>query len=42
MEPGVYAFVVDDIIMYVGLTNNSLRTRFEQYRYGHEGSPTRA
>jgi hypothetical protein len=41
-EPGVYAFVVDDIVAYVGLTNNSLRTRFDQYRRGHEGQRTNA
>jgi hypothetical protein len=29
-ERGVYAFVVDDVVMYVGLTNSSLKTRFEQ------------
>ena len=40
--PGVYAFVVDDIVVYVGLTLNSLRTRFDQYRYGHEGQKTSA
>ena len=41
-DPGVYAFVVDDVVMYVGLTNNSLKTRFEQYRYGHEKQRTNA
>jgi hypothetical protein len=40
--PGVYSFVVDDIVVYVGLTLNSLRTRFDQYRYGHEGQKTSA
>ena len=38
--PGVYSFVVDDIVLYVGLTLNSLRTRFDQYRYGHEAITT--
>ncbi len=42
VEPGVYAFVVDDSIAYVGLTNNGLRTRFEQYRRGYEGQRTNA
>jgi hypothetical protein len=42
LQPGVYAFVVDDIVMYVGLTNNNLRTRFDQYRRGHEGQRTSA
>jgi len=40
--PGVYAFVVDDAVAYVGLTNNGLRTRFDQYRRGHEGQRTNA
>lgn len=40
--PGVYSFVVDDIVVYVGLTLNSLRTRFDQYRHGHEGQKTSA
>jgi hypothetical protein len=42
VEPGVYAFVVDDVVAYAGLTNNSLRTRFDQYRRGHEGQRTNA
>lgn len=41
-EPGVYAFVVDDVIAYVGLANNSLRTRFDQYRRGHKAQRTNA
>jgi len=40
--PGVYAFVVDDAVAYVGLTNNGLRTRLDQYRRGHEGQKTNA
>ena len=40
--PGVYAFVVDDEVVYVGLTNNGLRARFEQYRIGHEKQLTNA
>jgi len=39
-KPGVYAFVVDDAVVYVGLTNNGLKTRFDQYRRGHEGQRT--
>ena len=39
---GVYAFVVDDIVVYVGLTLIGLRTRFDQYRRGHEGQRTSA
>lgn len=34
-DPGVYAFVVDGHVVYVGLTKRGLRTRFEQYRRGH-------
>jgi hypothetical protein len=40
--PGVDAFVVDEVVVYIGLTNNSLRTCFDQYRRGHEGQRTRA
>jgi len=35
VEPGVYAFVADDIIVYVGLTQTGLRTRLSHYRLGH-------
>ena len=41
-ESGVYAFVVDDVVVYVGLTLSSLRTRFDQYRRGHKGQRTSA
>jgi hypothetical protein len=41
-KPGVYAFVVDDAVAYVGLTNNGLKTRFDQYRRGHAGQRTSA
>ena len=41
-EPGVYAFVLDDVVSYVGLTNNGLRTRLDQYRAGHKGQKTNA
>jgi hypothetical protein len=40
--PGVYAFVVDDVVVYVGLTLSGLRTRFDQYRRGHKGQKTSA
>ncbi|HEX4165012.1 MAG TPA: GIY-YIG nuclease family protein [Bryobacteraceae bacterium] len=40
--PGVYAFVVDDIVVYVGLTLSGLRTRLDQYRRGHKGQKTSA
>jgi hypothetical protein len=38
--PGVYAFVVDDVVVYVGLTLNGLKNRFDQYRRGHKGQRT--
>jgi hypothetical protein len=38
--PGVYAFTVDDIVVYVGLTLSGLKTRFDQYRRGHKGQRT--
>jgi hypothetical protein len=34
--------VKEGLILLVGLTLNSLRTRFAQYRYGHEGQKTSA
>lgn len=33
--PGVYVFVVDGTIAYVGLSNSGLRKRMDQYRRGH-------
>ncbi len=36
-QPGIYAFIVDDVVVYVGLTLSSLKTRFDQYRRGHKG-----
>jgi hypothetical protein len=38
--PGVYAFIVDDMVVYIGLTLNGLKTRFDQYRRGHKGQKT--
>jgi hypothetical protein len=40
--PGVYAFIVDDVVVYVGLTLRGLKTRFDQYRRGHKGQKTSA
>jgi hypothetical protein len=34
-EPGVYAFVVDGSVCYVGLTLTTLHGRLNQYRRGH-------
>jgi hypothetical protein len=41
-EPGIYAFVVDDTVVYVGVTTSGLRTRLNQYRRGHEKQLTSA
>lgn len=41
-EPGVYAFVVGDIVSYVGLTNNGLKVRLHQYQIGYKGQKTNA
>ncbi len=41
-EPGVYAFVLDEVVVYVGLTNNGLKARLNDYRRGHAGQRTSA
>ena len=41
-EPGVYAFVVDGTVAYVGLTTNGLQPRLDQYRRGHARQRTNA
>jgi hypothetical protein len=41
-DAGVYAFVVDDLIKYVGLTQRGLRNRLDGYRRGYERQPTNA
>lgn len=41
-DGGVYAFVVDDVVMYVGLTQRGLRGRLDAYRRGHERQRTNA
>jgi hypothetical protein len=38
--PGVYAFVVNDVVVYVGLTLTGLRTRLDQYRRSDKGQKT--
>lgn len=40
--PGVYAFVVDGWVRYVGLTQTGLRTRMSHYRRGHVRQKTSA
>jgi hypothetical protein len=41
-ESGVYAFVVDGWIRYIGLTQTGLRTRMDHYRRGHKRQRTSA
>jgi len=41
-HPGVYALVLDNVVVYVGLTLNGLSTRMNQYRRGHKGQRTSA
>jgi len=41
-DGGVYAFVVDDFVTYVGLTQRGLRSRLDAYRRGHERQRTNA
>jgi hypothetical protein len=40
--PGVYVFVADDVVVYVGLTLSGIMTRLDQYRRGHKGQKTSA
>jgi hypothetical protein len=42
VEAGVYAFILDDVVVYVGVTQNGLQTRMDQYRRGHAGQRTSA
>jgi hypothetical protein len=37
---GVYAFIVDGIVSYVGVTHSGLQTRMDQYRHGPSGQKT--
>ncbi|WP_313195381.1 GIY-YIG nuclease family protein [Shinella zoogloeoides] len=41
-DAGVYSFVVDDVVMYVGLTQRGLRARLDGYRRGYERQRTNA
>src|SRR5262249_6132695 len=41
-DPGVYAFALDDIIVYVGLTQTGPKTRLDHYRRGHIRQKTSA
>ncbi|TAX33476.1 hypothetical protein [Rhizobium leguminosarum] len=38
VDKGVYSFVVDDVVMYVGLTQRGLRGRLNAYRRDMKGS----
>jgi hypothetical protein len=42
VDAGVYSFVVDDVVMYVGLTQRGLRARLDAYRRGYEKQKTNA
>jgi hypothetical protein len=42
VDAGVYAFVVDDVVVYVGLTLRGLRSRLDGYRRGYERQKTNA
>jgi hypothetical protein len=39
-DPGVYAFILEGVVVYVGLTQTGLRTRMDHYRRGHERQRT--
>jgi excinuclease UvrABC nuclease subunit len=41
-DPGVYAFALDEVIVYVGLTQTGLKTRLDHYRRGHHRQKTSA
>ncbi|NNM75710.1 GIY-YIG nuclease family protein [Sphingomonas sp. ID1715] len=41
-DAGVYAFAVEGVVHYVGLTRFGLRTRLGHYVYGHERQRTSA
>jgi excinuclease UvrABC nuclease subunit len=41
-RPGVYAFVLDGTVVYIGLTRTTLSGRLGGYRRGHPGQPTNA
>ena len=42
VDAGVYAFILDEAVVYVGVTQNGLQTRMDQYRRGHAGQRTNA
>jgi len=42
IDAGVYAFIVDDWVMYIGLAQRGIRTRMGHYRRGHKRQKTSA
>jgi hypothetical protein len=42
VESGVYAFTVDDVVVYIGLAQRGVRTRMGHYRRGHIRQKTSA
>jgi hypothetical protein len=40
--PGVYAFALSGVVVYIGVAQNGLRVRMDQYRLGHSGQRTNA
>jgi len=40
VESGVYAFTVDDVVLYIGLAQRGVRTRMGHYRQGHKRQKT--
>jgi len=41
-DAGVYAFIVDGAVAYVGVTQNGFQARMDRYRRGHAGQKTNA
>jgi hypothetical protein len=41
-ESGIYAFIEENVVAYVGIANSGFRTRFEGYCRGHEKQTTNA
>ncbi len=41
-EPGVYAFAIDGVVQYIGVTQGTFRQRMYQYRRGDPGQKTNA
>ena len=39
-RPGVYAIIRDQTVVYIGISNRTLRARMNDYRRGHKGQRT--